>query len=141
MQIAEIQLEGGRHFLEENPAGSNIFKDKRWNRLRIKYPFICDVNFPQCQTGLKHPVSRLPIQKNTTFRASCELLLKPFRHLKCNCPIHDIIQGSVPGRGSVSKIVQEWPQPLVGRVVQGIVALKARKSTYIVDEETFLISR
>ena len=63
-QVAQYQLDHGRHFLLEQPQGSAMFDMMEWKRL-LRDPQVDAVTFNQCQVGLSssphgaaHPVSR-----------------------------------------------------------------------------------
>ena len=72
---ATKQLSCGRHFLIENPCGSEIFKlpsfEKLWNTRHV-----CKMHIPQCALGLT--VLGQPVRKMTTLWASSWILLKQF---------------------------------------------------------------
>ena len=66
--IAEFQLKEGRHFLLENPAGSDLFKLPSWDKVISKYN-LPSINFSQCSLGLVDP-DGIPVKKPTTLLAS-----------------------------------------------------------------------
>ena len=131
IEVALMQVKEGRHFLVENPAGSKMFQFREWLEVFKASENVVDVNFPQCQTGLVHPVSKLPINKPTKFRVSHPILARPFVNLKCDCKKHDYMQGSMPGNKNVSKACQVWPRKLCGMIIGGIVLLKAENTHQI----------
>ena len=81
----------------------------------------CAMNFPQCAVGLVSPEGD-PLRKWTTLWANSPWLIKPFRHLGCNCQMHGEIAGSY--RGVLrSKLAQVWPRDMCRRIVEGICLL------------------
>ena len=61
------QLQAGRHFLIENPAGSELFQLDIYQRLWATGKVV-SINIPQCALGLQ--VHGEPTLKNTTLWAS-----------------------------------------------------------------------
>ena len=105
VEVAFLQLDGHRHFLIENPRGSDIFKLRSFQRLwRTRRCF--SMNIPQCALGLV--VCGEPILKWTTLWASSPLLLKPFEGLKCTHSSHGLLrraQQDQAGAGVASSYV------------------------------------
>ena len=88
--VAMKQLPCGRHFLIENPRGSEIFLLPSFQRL-LKTGRVCKMHVAQCALGLR--VLGEPIRKLITLWASSWILLKPFEGVKCNHRYHRILQG------------------------------------------------
>jgi len=61
--ICLLQMAGHRHWILENPVGSDLFKLKAWQELE---PFAHKVVVHQCLLGLKDQEGR-PVRKATTF--------------------------------------------------------------------------
>jgi len=125
-KVMEIQLVKGRHFVLENPRGSEIF---HLQRLAVLFASGCvkAVNFPQCSVGLVGPTG-IPMQKWTTLWASCESLLEAFRLLKCTCKVHQTIEGTQAGT-VLSQHAQVWPSEMCKMLVCGICKLKVGNQT------------
>ena len=51
-RVALLQLEAGRHFLNENPKGSEIYLEPPWN-IVLQWPGVVHQDFDQCMTGLR----------------------------------------------------------------------------------------
>ena len=122
--IARIQAEGGRYFLCENPAGSELFQLPAYIAPQRDFP-IGEITFPQCQVGLVSPEG-LPILKRTTLWSNAEELLVPFHGLACSCRQHGCLEGAYKGI-SRSKLAQVWPIEMCKRIVEGICCLLRRK--------------
>lgn len=79
-EVAGVQLATNRHFLIENPRGSDPFAlppyAALWNTEKV-----VEVTFPQSALGLQ--VHGEPILKYTTFWVSSILMAEPFVDLKC----------------------------------------------------------
>ena len=117
--VAMKQLSCGRHFLIENPAGSEIFQLPSFQKLG-RSGRVVSVNIAQCALGLR--INSQPIRKLTTLWASSWILLEPFRGLKCRHTHHGILQGKI---GSVNKtrMAQVWPHEMCVRITQGLINL------------------
>eukprot|EP00971_Amphidinium_carterae_P173803 3445275-Amphidinium_carterae.1 len=119
--IVELQLQGKRHFLLENPSGSDLFDRPEWQRLLATYA-IDRVNVDQCSLGLTSPLGH-PIRKATTLWASSPLLLDGLRDARCRCQTaHRQVQGSEAGY-KLSVWAQAWPPTLCRRLVDGLEKL------------------
>ena len=66
-KVCMLQLEAGKHFLVESPAGSELFWLQCFERI-WNLGAVVQINVPQCEMGLK--VNGEPISKNTTLMAS-----------------------------------------------------------------------
>ena len=125
-RVASVQLEQGRHFIIENPRGSEMFRlpafRALWNTGRVKA-----VNFPQCAVGLRSPEG-VPLLKHTTMWASHPILLQHLQGLACTHTGHGPIHGSHQGC-SRSRLSQVWPPELCRRLVAGVVDLKRTLET------------
>eukprot|EP00971_Amphidinium_carterae_P149186 2958012-Amphidinium_carterae.2 len=117
-RIVREQLTHGRHFILENPAGSDLFRCAEWQAIDRTWT-ITKVTFPQCALGLKSPSGR-PMQKLTTIWTSSPLLVRGLTNLRCNCRVpHVTIQGSERGQ-QLSTWAATWPLTLCRRLVDGI---------------------
>ncbi len=116
--VARRQLEAGRHFLLENPRGSELFKLPSMVKLRRDYD-VADVTFPQCAVGLKSPDGQ-PILKWTTLWASNHALISDFENLTCDHKHHWQLTGKI-GTMSRTQQAQVWPPRMCENIVNGIV--------------------
>ena len=112
-KIARIQVEAGRHYLIENPRGSQLFSLPEYEAL-MRTTAVTVVNFPQCSVGLLSPEG-LPLLKWTTLWASCPELLEDFRGLFCKHTAHGELVGS-----RRTKLSQVWPIEMCRLIVCGI---------------------
>ena len=111
-KLCWIQLDAGRHFILENPAGSELFKLSSIAAI-FNHEGVVKVNVPQCAMGLR--VHGEPILKNTTLMASSLLLLEPFKGVRCTCKYHGELMG-----GNKTKLAQVWPRGMCLRICIGI---------------------
>eukprot|EP00971_Amphidinium_carterae_P149199 2958405-Amphidinium_carterae.1 len=95
--IVELQLQGNRYFLLENPSGFDLFNRPEWQRILATYS-IGIVNIEQCALGLTSPLGH-PIRKATP----------------CG-------QGSEAGY-KLSVWAQAWPAALCRWIVDGLEKL------------------
>ena len=81
-RVALSQLERGKTFLVEEPAGSGLYNELEWKQLE---GHVLKVVFEQCMTGLrtgKEPF--LPVRKSTEIRALHEQFLFHLRNSRCD---------------------------------------------------------
>ena len=82
-QLARFQMQSGRHFILEQPAGSTMFELDEWKRLATDFElFRCQ--FDQCCVGLRmnrHPF--LHVRKPTVLVASQASLIHRFADKQC----------------------------------------------------------
>ena len=110
--IACWQLQNQRHFLIEQPAGSELYQLPEWSSLR---PMCVQCIFDQCQVGLKSPKPpHLPIRKRTELWASHETLVHRFRSKQCAGTHAHAGVSSISDRanGVPSQVCQEWPRDM-----------------------------
>ena len=119
-ELALHQLQRGRHFLTEQPAGSTMFSLAVWQRV-LRHPSVAQVKFDQCQTGLRLTASPggsiMPVKKPTVFTASSEHLLWRFRGRLCRGTHQHAVLGhwarDGPRRPQASPAAaQVWPRQL-----------------------------
>ena len=120
-ELAFTQLRHHRHFLLENPRGSELFKLTCVAAL-LATNKICKATFPQCSLGLLSPEG-LPLLKFTTVWTSHPTLSKPFENLQCTHTVHGEIQGNY-GSQNRSKLAQVWPVEFCRRVAHAVAALR-----------------
>ena len=137
-RVCWIQLRANRHFLVENPAGSELFHldcfEQLWTSGRVVK---CRV--PQCALGLM--IDGMPIYKNTTLFASSSLLLAPFKGLACTSAAHGTLSGRC-GNVDKTKLAQVWPREMCHRICIGIQALmRQRRRAYLLhDADMFYLT-
>eukprot|EP00971_Amphidinium_carterae_P351093 6491908-Amphidinium_carterae.1 len=133
-QIAEAQLRNGRHFLLENPQGSELFKRPEWQRLQQQYS-IQEVSFPQCAAGLRSP-SGAPILKRTTLWSSSPHLVRAFQQLRCTCTQeHKRVEGSELGH-PMSTWSAQWPPRMCHLIVEGIKRIMQKEFSFPIHAHT-----
>jgi hypothetical protein len=80
-EVAMRQLSDDRHFVLENPRGSEMFKlasmQALWSTKEVK-----GISFPQCALGLQSP-DGAPILKWTTLWTSSETIIAMFQDCTC----------------------------------------------------------
>ena len=118
-ELAFTQLRHHRHFLLENPRGSELFKLPCIAAL-LATNKICKATFPQCSLGLLSPEG-LPLLKFTTVWTSHPTLSKPFENLQCTHTVHGEIQGNYGGQER-SKLAQIWLLEFCRRVAHAVAA-------------------
>ena len=123
----------GRHFLIENPAGSEFVHlpcmVRIWNIGQI-----ASCNVLQCNLGLI--ADGMPINKNTILWASSRLLLEPFRGLVCTCRELGTLKGKL-GNIAKAKYAQVWPRNMCLRICIGIQAfIRSIRRNHLVYEES-----
>lgn len=114
-QVAMYQLREGRHFLIENPAGSEIFYFELYRELWDTGKVV-SINFPQCAFGFR--VQNIPIHKNTKPWASSHLLLEPFHGSRCCCRHYGKLEDK-----NRTKLAQVWPYQMCLAIVEGVCNL------------------
>ena len=82
-RLAELQIEGGRHFIVEQPAGSTMFQLPEWKKLASDHK-LYQCQFDQCCVGLRmNRPPYLPVRKPTVLISSKESLIRRFVHKQC----------------------------------------------------------
>ena len=74
-EVCRRQLHGNRHFLVENPFPSDLWDFPEWKSLANESQ-VCSVIHDQCQSGLKHPLTKRPVRKRTQFMSSHRTLAR-----------------------------------------------------------------
>ncbi len=127
-----MQVTAGRHYIIENPRGSDLFTLTVMKTL-LRTGVVKVATFPQCALGLQSPEG-LPLLKWTTLWASSEVLLRRFRGLQCNCEVHGKMEGGYCGQRR-SKLAQVWPYEMCKLIVAGLIELLAKLSSFPVGED------
>ena len=139
LKVASMQLESNRHFLIEQPHGSDLYQLPGWAAIGRK---VVKCVFDQCQVGLRSPKPpHLPIRKRTELWASHELLLKKLRSRQCagHHKHAGVSQLNDKTHGVASRVCQEWP-PEFCRILASSVAdlVGSAKMSYAVAETRFM---
>ena len=109
-KVADFQLKSGRHFVIEQPRGSEMYQLPEWKSL-LRHAHSC--NFDQCRVGLKeHKPPFLPLNKPTEMWSSHPTMLRYLQGLKCD--------GQHAKHGKVTMHAQVWPLGLCSRLARGI---------------------
>ena len=121
--IAARQLNAGRHFVAENPRGSQLWQLPEWQHL---LPRVARCTFDQCRTGLrrrKPPL--LPVMKPTEMWASHPALIRRLANKYCKRDHQHAVIGNDTWRGVTvdSKETQVWPHQLCRLIAAGIQEL------------------
>ena len=119
-KVAQRQIEAKRHFLIENPRGSEMFSLPSFRKLQQRG--IVTVNFPQCAVGLQSPNGQA-IQKFTSLWASSDALVDGFRTLYCDHKSHWTLEGGAEGSQRRTAYAQVWPKEMCKIIVDGIQRL------------------
>ena len=127
-EIADMQCAAGRHFVVEQPAGSDMFALPAWEQLARKFPLV-KCHFDQCRVGLRMSRSpHLPIRKPTVLVSSNEGLVSRFTDKQCqNEHEHAAITGLAHKSQHVnSSEAQVWPPMMCRLLAAGIADLVRR---------------
>eukprot|EP00971_Amphidinium_carterae_P349854 6491262-Amphidinium_carterae.1 len=117
-EVSLLQLQGGRHFLVENPQASQLWQRQEWQQLTMQHALF-HVTIDQCAAGLVSPTMQ-PMRKRTTFLSSSPLILSGLKHFQCHCrQPHQQIAGNANGH-SLSRWSQQWPPALCQAILSGI---------------------
>ena len=123
MDIYEMQLAEGRHFLHEHPASAVSWRVSRMQVLRQR-PEVGEVVAHLCQYGLETPGQggrAMPALKPTRFLSSAPELLKL---LGMKCPQEHEHQSPMGGRAAAAAI---YPPALCRAMLRGIEAQRRRE--------------
>ena len=131
--LAQMQLDAGGRVLFEHPKASRAWKNPRWQRLASRM-FRVDVDM--CCYGLKVPDGTL-IHKATRLLVSHA----DMQRLERRCPgpaqpehaRHQLVQGSIPGVGSVSKLAGQYPLQFVRAVIRTMPGARAHVGACLVQ--------
>ena len=100
-QVALFQMRHGRHFVNEQPRGSVLYRQTEWEQVvRLGgHSAIID----QCMAGLVS-TKGIPIRKTSDFRGSCADILSGIAYFQC-----DGRHEHVRCEGSETFLAQIWP--------------------------------
>ena len=114
--IYRMQLDGGRHFLHEHPAGATSWKDD-WMMRLLQHPKVATVTSDQCEYGLLTPDAHgnpTPAKKPTRWMSSSPQMLK---RLSRRCKGDHVHQHLVGGR---AKAAEDYSLELVTDILRGM---------------------
>ena len=114
--LYRLQVDAGRHFLHEHPAGASSWKDPRMERL-MEHPKISSVVSDQCEYGLLTPNDDglpTPAKKPTRWMSSSPHMLKC---LSQRCRGNHVHQHLIGGR---AKAAQDYSPELMGEILRGM---------------------
>ena len=115
LELAQIQLDGGRHYVLENPKPSGAWKEPRMLKfLASRAPAIVD--FDQCRLGLRSRQGNLH-RKSTRLVSSSFSVASKFEDQKCTrTHLHDPVIGGV----AVTARAGHYPVQLARCLVKGM---------------------
>lgn len=132
--IAEWQLNGGRHYVAENPKGSELFRLPKWKKLDDD-PRTASADIDMCAAGMQCPDTKMLVKKGTTLKASCEALLATLRKFRCNGQHpHKPIEGKCKDGENLSHKCRIWPWKLATELAASIAALIRWHYQYVTSE-------
>ena len=121
-EMALLQDQAGRYWLNEQPAGSWLYYEPPWPRV-LALPSTVAKIFDQCMVGQVGP-SGLPVLKSTELKANSQLMLAPFEGLTCDkSHDHEPLQH---GKAAACKL---WTWDMSQRIVDGMVLVKRYHKT------------
>ena len=119
-RVAQLQMDGKRHFIAEHPLGSALWSHPSWKTVE-RYPQAVRISVDQCMTGLRGPRSGGLVKKPTEFWASDARLVKHLHALRCDgshehaqLDAHDPIYPS-----DKAKCIARWSPNFCRRLADG----------------------
>ena len=120
--VAKLQIDSGRYFIIEQPAGSHLFEEPPWPYIMdTRMVFKCMMH--QCMTGLRDSHGYLCMKPTMMVSNSIELLT-PFLKFWCD---------GKHAHGTTKKEQQHWTPTMAQAIVDGIANLRtaiARGTTH-----------
>ena len=116
MGLCKLQLNSGRHFLFEHPAGALSWDDP-WVRSLMNRPDVHTVLSDQCEYGLVTPNASgelVPAKKPTRWMTSAAAMA---RRLSKRCSGQHKHQPLLSGRAAAAAF---YPLPLITKILRGI---------------------
>ena len=116
MGIYRIQIDEGRHFLHEHPAGATSWADP-WVERIMEHPRVTAVVSDQCEYGLLTPDSQgepTPAKKPTRWMSSSPHMLK---RLSKRCKGLHVHQHLIGGR---AKAAEDYSLDLISEIIRGM---------------------
>ena len=116
-ETALHQLRHDRHFIAENPRGSDLYQIRPWMKVK-RDPKVVSAIVDLCAADLK--INRQFVKKTSELYASHEDLLEPVRDLVCNGQhVHIPLEGTWNGQ-PMTKLAQVWPWEFASRIASGV---------------------
>ena len=124
-EIARIQCVAGRHFVLEQPSGSDMFAMPVWEQLAREFPLV-KCHFDQCRVGLRmsrHPY--LAVRKPTVLVSSHDGLVSRLGDKQCRGEHEHAAITSVANKAQYvhSSVAQVWPPTMCRLLAAGIADL------------------
>ena len=116
ISLYKIQIDAGRHFLHEHPAGARSWIDLQMQRL-LSHPRVSSVVSDKCQYGLTTPGNDgefLPAKKPTRWASTSPHMLK---RLSARCPADHEHQHLMGGRAAHAAY---YPPMLITNILRGM---------------------
>ena len=134
-ELYRQQVDAGGRALFEHPAGARTWKYPEMLHLMQKHTV---VNLHMCRYNLKLPNSEKLIRKSTRLVASHP----EFQKLAKKCPgssssehrCHQVIEGSWPGVGQVSKFCAKYTPEFVKAVLECVPSFPLSQEVLVIDE-------
>ena len=116
MAAAVAQIQAGRHFAFEHPAGASSWGQQCVQDVK-RDPSVMEIVFDQCMLGLCSKVHHIPMRKRTRIITNSRWMALQFSGLLCDGQhTHERIQGS-EGGARRSTWAQCYPPLMVERIV------------------------
>ena len=120
-QLARHQLHVNRHFVAENPVGSDLWETEPWPQV-LAHPSVVETTVRMCAAGMKQ--DGVHVLKPTAFKASTEQLLSLLRELRCNGRHRHVqLQGNDAQGRSRTDQARVWPWDLAAHLASGIATV------------------
>ena len=116
LELAELQLSEGRHFILEHPASATSWSQKCMVDFLLKFPELYISTIDQCQYGLTATRSDgavLPARKPTKFLSSSPRVAQALSKRCGGDHVHCPLKG-----GKRCSYAQEYPQELCSTIVR-----------------------
>ena len=114
-EVALYQLQQGRGFVNENPAGSKLYHEPPWRKV-AEFPGVHYAMVDQCMAGLTNSKG-MPIRKRTELWASDEALIRHAAEFQCDGG-HE--HATLEGKEETSK-ARFWPWAFAVSIANGIM--------------------
>ncbi|CAK0873248.1 unnamed protein product, partial [Prorocentrum cordatum] len=122
-EVALYQLDRGRGFINESPAGSKLYHEPPWRRVAV-YPGVVYAMVDHCKAGLRSSTG-VPMRKRTEQLASHEALLRHAAMFQCDGG-HEL--ETIEGREETER-ARTWPWSFAVSIANGIMDYSASPRT------------
>ena len=137
--IAAYQLKVNRHFLCENPQGSELYTLPSWMPVANHSNLVVAI-VDMCMAGLVDPENGLRLQKRSEIWASDERLVAPLRKYVCDGKHkHSVIQGSFQGQNK-SHVSRIWTWDFAQSVASGVADVVRQNHYAVCDAYNLCLS-